>query len=95
MNLAGERAGLEVRDVENLREHHALTLRHWIRRLEEREAEAVRLVGRPTYRAWRLYFAISANRFETGRISVNQTLFARPDGGRVSVPPTRADLYAG
>lgn len=94
VNLAGERAGLEVRDVENLREHYALTLRHWIARLEEREEEAVRLVGRPTYRAWRLYFAASAHRFEIGRISVNQTLFARHDRGRVYIPPTRADLYA-
>ena len=94
VNLAGEKAGLEVRDVESLREHYALTLRHWIARLEEREEEAVRLVGRPTYRAWRLYFAASAHRFETGRIGVNQTLFALPDGGRVSVPLTRADLYA-
>ncbi|HEV2147538.1 MAG TPA: cyclopropane-fatty-acyl-phospholipid synthase family protein [Longimicrobiaceae bacterium] len=94
VNLAGERAGLEVRDVENLREHYALTLRHWITRLEANEAEAVRLVGRPTYRAWMIYFAASAHRFENGRISVNQTLFGRHEGGRVDVPLTRADLYA-
>jgi cyclopropane-fatty-acyl-phospholipid synthase len=31
---AAESAGLEVRDVENLREHYASTLRHWFRRLE-------------------------------------------------------------
>jgi cyclopropane-fatty-acyl-phospholipid synthase len=30
---AGEAAGLEVRDVENLREHYIFTLRHWVRRL--------------------------------------------------------------
>ena len=28
-------SGFEVRDVESLREHYALTLRHWVRRLEE------------------------------------------------------------
>ena len=31
---AAEGAGFEVRDVESLREHYALTLRHWVRRLE-------------------------------------------------------------
>ena len=36
-----ERAGFEVRDVESLREHYALTLRHWVNRLEARRAEAV------------------------------------------------------
>ncbi|MGK2963371.1 MAG: class I SAM-dependent methyltransferase [Gemmatimonadaceae bacterium] len=94
VNLAAERAGLEVRDVENLREHYDLTLRHWIRRLEENEAEAKRLVGAATYRAWRLYFAASAYRFGIGRINVNQTLFARPDGGRTDAPLSRADLYS-
>jgi cyclopropane fatty-acyl-phospholipid synthase-like methyltransferase len=29
-----ERSGFEVRDVESLREHYALTLHHWVRRLE-------------------------------------------------------------
>ena len=29
-----ERTGLEARDVENLREHYILTLRHWVERLE-------------------------------------------------------------
>ena len=31
---AAEESGLEVRDVESLREHYALTLRHWVRSLE-------------------------------------------------------------
>lgn len=94
LNLAAEQAGLEVRDVENLREHYDLTLRHWIRRLGENEAEAKRLVGAATYRAWRLYFAASAYRFGIGRINVNQTLFARLDEGRTDAPLSRADLYS-
>jgi cyclopropane-fatty-acyl-phospholipid synthase len=94
INIEGERAGLEIRDVENLREHYALTLRRWITNLEAREDEAVKLAGRATYRLWRLYFAASAFRFETGRINVNQTLFAKPDEGRVEVPLSRADLYS-
>lgn len=95
INIEGERAGLEVRDVENLREHYALTLRHWIRNLEADEAEAIRLVGAATYRIWRLYFAASAYRFEIGRINVNQTLFARLDNGRAGVPLSREDLFVG
>ena|SRR5687768_2621338 len=93
VNLAGERSGLEVRDVENLREHYDLTLRHWIARLDEKKEKAMTLVGAPTWRAWRLYFAASAYRFTIGRISVNQTLFAKPDRGRTGVPLTRADIY--
>jgi Cyclopropane fatty acid synthase and related methyltransferases len=34
MLRAAETAHFEIRDVENLREHYALTLRHWLRRLE-------------------------------------------------------------
>ncbi|MEO8163197.1 MAG: cyclopropane-fatty-acyl-phospholipid synthase family protein, partial [Ilumatobacteraceae bacterium] len=33
--LAMEKSGLEVRDIESLREHYALTLRHWVANIEE------------------------------------------------------------
>src|SRR3990172_6904112 len=49
-NLVVEWAGFEVRDVENLREHYALTLRHWVNRLEARRAEAIALTDEVTYR---------------------------------------------
>lgn len=93
-NLVAERAGFEVRDVENLREHYALTLRHWVRRLDAHRAEAVRAANEMTYRTWRLYMAASTHGFEVGNISVNQTLLAKPVGGRSCLPWTRADLYA-
>jgi len=93
VNLAAERAGFEVRDVENLREHYALTLRQWVSRLEERQAEAVAISDEATYRTWRLYMAASAHSFECGNISVNQTLLSKPLGGNSSLPLTRADLY--
>jgi cyclopropane-fatty-acyl-phospholipid synthase len=87
-------AGFELRDVESLREHYALTLRHWYHRLEAREAVATALVGREIYRIWRLYMAGSAHGFATGAMSLMQMLFARPDAeGRVPLPLTRADLY--
>ncbi|MDQ3951144.1 MAG: cyclopropane-fatty-acyl-phospholipid synthase family protein [Gemmatimonadota bacterium] len=92
---AAERAGFETRDLESLREHYAMTLRHWVRRLERHEREAIRLVGEVTYRAWRLYMAGSAYGFRSGRIGVLQTLFAKPDArGSTGLPLTRADLYA-
>ena len=93
-NLVAERAGFEVRDVENLREHYALTLRHWVNRLEARRAEAIALTDEVTYRTWRLYMAVSAYGFEAGNINVNQSLLAKPDRGKSNVPLTRADLYA-
>ncbi|MEJ2504431.1 MAG: cyclopropane-fatty-acyl-phospholipid synthase [Gemmatimonadota bacterium] len=36
-----EAAGFEIRDVESLREHYALTLRRWVTALETRRSEAV------------------------------------------------------
>lgn len=93
-NLApAEAAGFETRDVESLREHYALTLRHWLRRLEARHDEAAALASEPTYRTWRLCFAGTAHAFATGRVGVIQTLLAkRRDGGAVSLPRTRADM---
>ena len=94
--IAGaEAAGFEVRDVESLREHYALTLRHWVRSLEEKTQDATALVGPHTFRVWRLYMAASANAFATAAINVLQTLLAKPDArGRSSIPLTREDLYA-
>ncbi|MFG2997706.1 class I SAM-dependent methyltransferase [Streptomyces sp. NPDC048340] len=73
-----ERAGFEVRDVEALREHYALTLRAWVARLEERWEEAVRLTSPGRARVWLLYMAASALGFEHGRLGVNQVLAVKP-----------------
>jgi cyclopropane-fatty-acyl-phospholipid synthase len=91
---AAEQAGLETRDVESLREHYVLTLRHWLARLEARADEAVALVGEATFRIWRLYLAASASAFADGRISVVQLLLSKAPVGRgEAVPLTRHDLY--
>lgn len=95
VNTFAEAANFEVRDVENLREHYALTLRHWVKRLETRRTEAVKAVGEVTYCTWRLYMSASAHGFESGNINVNQTLLAKmASGGKSDLPLTRADLYA-
>lgn len=95
VNVMAEQAGFEVRDVENLREHYAKTLRHWVNRLEARRAEAIAVSDEVTYRTWRLYMSSSAYGFESGRINVNQTLLAKMANGHSSVPLSRADLYRG
>ncbi|MFB7588218.1 class I SAM-dependent methyltransferase [Streptomyces sp. NPDC056169] len=69
-----EDAGFEVRDVEALREHYALTLRRWVANLEREWDRAVRLTSPGRARIWRLYMAASAVSFERNRIGVNQFL---------------------
>jgi cyclopropane-fatty-acyl-phospholipid synthase len=94
MLAAAESAGFEIRDVENLREHYVLTLRHWLRRLEASHHEALRFVDDATYRVWRLYIAGSAHGFRRGHIAVYQTLLAKPGAaGRVDLPLRRDDWY--
>jgi len=93
---AAEASGFEVRDVESLREHYAMTLRHWVRSLEEKSRDAIALVGNHTYRVWRLYMSGSAHAFATAGINVIQTLLAKPDAaGRSNIPLTRDDIYDG
>lgn len=86
--------GFEVRDVEALREHYARTLRHWVARLESHWDEAVRLVGAPRARIWRLYMAGCCLNFEEGRLGVNQVLGVKlGPGGASGMPTTRAAWY--
>ena len=90
--MAMERAGLEVRDVESLREHYARTLRAWVSNLDESWDEAVKLVGEPRAKVWRLYMAGSAVGFEDGGISIHQVLGVVPsETGKVGMPATRRD----
>jgi len=90
---AAEEAGFELRDVEGLREHYALTLRHWVTRLEGSRDAAVAAEDELAYRVWRLYMAGSAHAFATGRLSVFQALLAKPADGDAGLPLTRADWY--
>lgn len=84
--------GFEVRDVESLREHYALTLRLWVANLEAARDEAVRLVGEGRYRVWRLYMAASARMMEAGRLQVHQVLAVRPQAGASGLPLRRGDI---
>jgi len=87
-------AGLEVRDVENLREHYALTLASWVDRLVASWDAAVALVGLERARVWRLYMSGSRIGFDLGSLAVDQILAVRQgDHGRSGIPLTRADWY--
>ncbi len=79
-------AGLEVRHLESLREHYALTLRSWVANLEANWDEAVAEVGAARARIWRLYTAGSALNFEAGRTQVHQILGVRAVAGRSGLP---------
>jgi cyclopropane-fatty-acyl-phospholipid synthase len=92
IQLGMERAGFEIQDVEALRRHYALTLRHWVQRLEANRDVALCEVDEPTYRVWRLYMAACALEFEAGGTGIYQILASRR-GVETSLPLTRADLY--
>ncbi len=74
-------AGIEVRNVENLREHYALTLRAWVANLEANWAECVEHAGEGRARVWRLYMAGTALEFEAGPVQVQQVLGVRTENG--------------
>jgi cyclopropane-fatty-acyl-phospholipid synthase len=84
-------AGFEVRNLENLREHYAMTLRDWCRNLEAHWPEAVREVGMGTARVWRLYMAASRFGFDTNMIELHQVLGVKLDRGGRSGMPLRPD----
>jgi cyclopropane-fatty-acyl-phospholipid synthase len=84
-----EEAGFEVRDVEGLREHYALTCRAWVSNLERRWEDAVRLSSPGRARVWRLYLAGSALAFEDRRVGVNQVLAVKPGGSEQDRLPLR------
>ncbi len=88
-----ERAGFEIHDVEGLRPHYALTLRHWVQRLEAAHDEALQHVSEMAYRVWRLYMAASALEFEAGGTGIYQILASRRGAAALPLPLTRRDLY--
>jgi cyclopropane-fatty-acyl-phospholipid synthase len=90
---AMEHAKLEIADVEGLRPHYAMTLRHWVARLESNRARALQYVNEATYRVWRLYMAACALQFESGEIGIYQVLASKRAAGVPDLPLTRRHLY--
>jgi cyclopropane-fatty-acyl-phospholipid synthase len=79
---------LEVLDVEALRRHYALTLRAWVRNLDDHWDDAVAATSAGRARVWRLYMSASALAFEGGKLGVHQVLLHKPGG---TPPPLRRD----
>lgn len=85
-----EQVGFEVRDVEALREHYALTLRAWVNNLRESWRDAQRLVPPSRARTWLLYLAASALAFEHGNLTIHQVVAVRQgEHGASNLPFTR------
>jgi cyclopropane-fatty-acyl-phospholipid synthase len=85
-------AGFEIRHEENLREHYALTLKHWCQNLEEHWDEAVAEAGLGTARVWRLYMAASRLGFDIDMIQLHQMLGVKLGPGGTSGMPLRPDF---
>lgn len=92
VSSAMEQAGFEIIDIEGLRRHYALTLRRWLRALEENREQAVNRVGEAAYRVWRLYMAGCAYYFDEGSSNVYQVLAGHAHQP-LSIPLRRDDLY--
>jgi cyclopropane-fatty-acyl-phospholipid synthase len=87
-----QNAGWEVRHEENLREHYALTLKHWCENLERNWDDCVGEVGEGTAKVWGLYMAGSRMGFERDWVELHQVLAVRPDENRSSHYPLRHDF---
>lgn len=86
-----EHGDFSVLDVENLRQHYALTLKHWLQRFEDASSRIKEMYDERFVRAWRLYLAGSIASFNTGDMQLFQVLFAR--GTSNDIPWTRGYLY--
>jgi cyclopropane-fatty-acyl-phospholipid synthase len=83
--------GFSVLDVENLRLHYALTLRHWLARFEGSADRVAAMFDDRFVRMWRLYLAGSLVAFTTGWMQLFQVVFTRATNN--DLPLTREHLY--
>ncbi len=86
-----QETGFEARHMESIREHYALTLRHWVSNLENNWEAAVAEAGEGKARVWRLYMAATAVNFANGHTQVHQILGVKtpeqgPESGRSRLP---------
>lgn len=86
-----EPQGFSIIDVENLRQHYALTLKHWLRRFEDASGQVRAMYDERFVRAWRLYLAGSLAAFSSGELQLFQVLFTSKSSN--DAPWTRAHLY--
>ena len=87
--MAAQESGLEVRHVENLREHYALTLKGWCENLAENWDECLGEVSEGRAKVWGLYMAGSRLAFERNEIELHHVLAVKPDAHGDSKWPLR------
>ena len=81
-------AGLEIRDVQAMREHYPQTVAAWAANLEDNWDRAVKTIGEEYARVWRLYLTGGALAFEENRMGVDQILAVKPSARGVSGMPS-------
>lgn len=86
-----ERSGLVVTDIEVLRLHYALTLRHWRERFMAKRAQAMALYDERFCRMWEFYLSMSETAFRYQDIAIFQVQIARK---QEAVPLTRDYISA-
>ena len=82
---------LSVLDLENLRLHYSLTLRHWLQRYEEHSDEVAAMMDESFVKTWRLYLAGSIAAFNIGELQLFQVVFSRNRNNQI--PWSREHLY--
>jgi cyclopropane-fatty-acyl-phospholipid synthase len=87
-----EPSNLSVLDVENIRLHYALTLRHWLERYDGAVDRVRTMFDEFFVRMWRLYLAGSIAAFETGTLQLFQVLFTTEENNEI--PLTREFMYS-
>jgi cyclopropane-fatty-acyl-phospholipid synthase len=86
MSEASEGARLISSDVENLRLHYALTLRHWLERASKARAKIEAMYDVRFFRMWEFYLAGGIVMFESGAACNYQVQYIRD---RRALPITR------
>ena len=87
------RLGLEVMDVECLRESFYLTLQEWERRLKTNRVAAIAEAGEPRTLLWQMYFALFIKAFERTACTNYAITAVKRAPGRTQIPLDRAQLY--
>ena len=86
MTTASEKVRLIPSDVENLRLHYALTLRHWLERATKARAKIEKMYDARFFRMWEFYLAGGIVMFENGAACNYQVQYIRD---RRALPITR------
>jgi cyclopropane-fatty-acyl-phospholipid synthase len=83
---ASQKVRLIASDVENLRLHYALTLRHWLKRATKARSEIEAMYDERFFRMWEFYLAGGIVMFESGAACNYQVQYIRD---RNALPITR------